>query len=70
MKQVQCLMFRLKLTLKDDNILINAIGFNLGHLADEFLIGDKVDIAGVLEINYYKGQEIIQINIRDIMKSI
>ena len=60
----------LKLTLKDDNLLINAIGFNLGHLTEEFLIGDKIDIAGVLEINHFKGQDLIQINIKDIMKSI
>ena len=44
---------RLKLTLKDDNLLINAIGFNLGYLSEEYLIGDKIDIAGNLEINKY-----------------
>ena len=43
----------LKLTLKDDNLLINAIGFNLGYLSEEYLIGDKLDIAGNLEINKY-----------------
>ena len=43
----------LKLTLRDDNILINAIGFNLGYLSEEFLIGDKIDVAGVLEINNF-----------------
>ena len=43
----------LKLTLKDDNLLINAIGFNLGHLSEEYLIGDKIDIVGNLEINKY-----------------
>ena len=60
----------LKLTLKDDNMLINAIGFNLGHLSEEYLIGDRIDVAGVLETNNYGGEEIIQINIKDIMKSI
>jgi len=60
----------LKLTLKDDNFLINAIGFNLGHLTEEFLIGDKIDVAGVLEINNFGGKKLIQINIKDIMKSI
>ena len=60
----------LKLILKDDNYLVNAIGFNIGHLAEEYLIGDKVDIVGMLELNSYNGEEIIQINIRDIMKSI
>lgn len=60
----------LKLTLKDDNLLINAIGFNLGDLSEEYTIGDKIDIAGVLEINNFGNQEIVQINIKDIMKSI
>ena len=60
----------LKLILKDDNLLINAIGFNLGHLSEEYTIGDKIDVAGVLEINSFGNQEIVQINIKDIMKSI
>lgn len=34
----------LKLLLKDGGTKVSAIGFNLGYLADEFLIGDKVDI--------------------------
>lgn len=60
----------LKLVLKDNNILINAIGFNLGHLADEYTIGDKVDVAGTLEINKFGTQELVQINIKDIMRSV
>ena len=59
----------LKLTLKDTNYLINAIGFNLGNLSNEFLIGDKVDVVGILEINNYNGNESIQLNIKDIRKS-
>ena len=43
----------LKLTLKDDNFVINAIGFNLGHFSLEFLIGDKIDVAGVIETNNF-----------------
>ena len=60
----------LKLTLKDENNMINAIGFNMGNLSDEYLIGDKVDIVGTLETNTYNGMETIQINLKDIMKSI
>lgn len=60
----------LKLMLKDENETINAIGFNLGELSEEYLIGDKVDVVGTLEINVYNGQEQIQINLKDIMKSI
>lgn len=60
----------LKLMLKDGNDTIDAIGFNLGDLTNEYLIGDKIDIAGTLEINTFNGQESIQINLKDIMKSI
>ena len=60
----------LKLMLKDGNDSINAIGFNLGELTNEYLIGDKIDIAGTLELNIFNGQESIQINLKDIMKSI
>lgn len=60
----------LKLTLKDENFIIDAIGFNLGNLAEEFLIGDRVDIVGTLEENSYNGIEKIQINIKDIMNAV
>ena len=60
----------LKLTLKDNNTIVNAIGFNLGHLSEEYRIGDKIDIVGVLEINSFNGVESLQINIKDVMKSI
>ena len=48
---------------------IDAIGFNLGNLASEYLMGDKVDILGVLEINTFNGADNVQINLRDIRKS-
>ena len=60
----------LKLTLKDNNNIINAIGFNMGYLVDEYRIGDKIDVAGVLEINSFNGVDNLQINMKDIMKSI
>ena len=60
----------LKMTLRDDNTIINAIGFNLGSFADEYKIGDKIDVVGVLEINTFNGVENLQINIKDIMKAI
>lgn len=59
----------LKLTLRDKNILIDAIGFNMGKLADEYLLGDKVDIVGCLELNKYNGRESVQMNLRDLRKS-
>lgn len=60
----------LKVTLKDNNNIINAIGFNMGYLANEYLIGDKVDVVGVLEINTFNGVDNLQINLKDVMKSI
>ncbi len=60
----------LKLTLKDGNIIISAIGFNMGSLAEEYKIGDKIDVAGILEINTFNGEDNIQINIKDLMKAI
>ena len=60
----------LKLTLKEGNTVINTIGFNMGHFINEYRIGDKVDVAGVLEINHFNGVESVQINLKDIMKSI
>lgn len=59
----------LKLTLKDNRNIVNAIGFNLGELANEYKIGDKIDVVGNLEINTFNGVDNIQINIKDVMKS-
>ena len=60
----------LKLTLKENNTIINAIGFNMGNLAEDYRIGDKIDVVGVLEINHFNGIDTLQINLKDIMKSI
>lgn len=59
----------LKLSLKDDNFFLDAIGFNLGYLSEEYKIGDKLDVVGTLEINEYNGRENIQINLKDVRKS-
>jgi single-stranded-DNA-specific exonuclease len=60
----------IKMTLKDGNSVVNAIGFNLGYLADEYRIGDKIDVVGTLEINSFNGVDSLQINLKDVMKSI
>ncbi len=59
----------LKLTLKNENQWIDAIGFNLGSLSDEYQLGDKIDVVGTLEINEYNNNEYVQINMKDIMKT-
>ena len=60
----------LKLTLRENNTIINAIGFNMGKLADDYRIGDKINVVGVLEINHFNGVDMLQINLKDIMKSV
>lgn len=60
----------LKLTLKEGNTVVNAIGFNIGNLAEEYIIGDKIDVVGVLEVNNFNGVESLQINIKDIMRAV
>ena len=59
----------LKLTLQDNNFYIDAIGFNLGELAEEYKIGDRIDVCGNLEINEYNMRESVQINLKDIRKA-
>lgn len=60
----------LKLKLKDENMQIDVIGFHLGEYAEEYRLGDKIDIVGNLEINVYNGLESIQMNIKDLSKSL
>ncbi len=60
----------LKLTVKENRNIVNAIGFNLGEFANEYKIGDKIDIVGNLEMNSFNGVDNIQINVKDIMKSL
>ena len=59
----------LKLTLKDDGYMINAIGFNMGNLSNEYLIDDKVDVIGNLDINSFNGNDSIQLILKDIRKA-
>ena len=55
---------------KDNNTIVNAIGFNMGELVQDYRIGDKIDVVGTLEINSFNGMDSIQINMKDLMKSL
>jgi single-stranded-DNA-specific exonuclease len=46
------------------------IGFNLAHKYQDLINGNPIDIAFVIEINRWRGQETIQLNARDIRPSI
>ena len=59
----------LKLTLKDDNYMVNAIGFNIGELSEKYLLDDRIDVVGNLDINSFNGMESIQIVIKDMRRS-
>ena len=59
----------LKMTLQQDSYMIDAIGFNMGDIAQKYLIGDKVDVVGSLELNQFGGIEQVQINVKDMRKS-
>ena len=58
----------IKLSLKDGNVLLNAIGFNLGDKVVR--LGDKIDIVYALEINRFNNMENIQLNLKDIKGSL
>ncbi len=60
----------MKLKLKDENLTIDAIGFHLGEYAENYKLGDKVDIVGNLEINSYNGTQNVQMNLKDMSKSL
>lgn len=59
----------LKLKLGQENLLVDAIGFNMGNLAENYCMGDKVDLVGSLEVNEFNSNEQIQINLKDIRKA-
>lgn len=60
----------LKLKLKDENTSIDAIGFGLGEYVNDYKLGDKVNVVGNLEINSFNGLENIQMNLKDMIKSL
>ena len=60
----------LKLVLKDDRSLIDAVGFSLGARRDEIRIGDKIDVVANVELNSYNTPKTIQLVIQDFKKSV
>lgn len=60
----------LKILLKQDNFFIDAIGFNMGDLTEQYKIEDKVDIVGTIDINVFNGNENVQLTIKDMRRAI
>lgn len=59
----------IKLTLREGQNIIDCIGFNIGYIAEDYRLGDKVDIVGTLSENIYMDQKKIQIIMQDMRKS-
>lgn len=60
----------LKLSLKDGMQIYESIAFNMGDKKYSIKIGDKIDVLNSLEINNFRNIEKIQLNIKDIKKSL
>ena len=41
----------------------------MGELSEEYMLDDKVDIVGNLDLNMFNGNESVQIILKDIRKS-
>lgn len=59
----------IKLSLKSDKMIVDAIGFGMGHFAAEYKIGEKIDCIGNIEINKFGSYENIQIGLVDMRNS-
>lgn len=60
----------LKIAVNVDGKNIDVIGFKMGELVNNFLIGDKIDIAGTIDINVFNGTANIQMTLINMIKSI
>jgi single-stranded-DNA-specific exonuclease len=57
----------LKLKVTDDHgVIYDAIAFRQGYLKDQLAEGERIDLFYTLELNEYKGQQSLQLNVKDI----
>lgn len=56
----------LRLKVKGEGIVFDAIAFRQGYRLEEFQINDPVDLLFSFEKNNFRGQETYQLNVRDI----
>lgn len=59
----------IKLTFKDNDTFIDAIGFNRGYFADIYSQTDVVDVVCSLEINSWNNVDSIQMNIKELKEN-
>lgn len=60
----------LKISVNVDGKNVDVIGFKMGELVNNFLIGDKIDIAGTIDVNIFNGIKNVQMTLKNIIKSI
>ena len=60
----------LKLNIKDEHRIFSAIAFNMGNLKNSIRMGEKANILCGIELNVYNGLEMLQLNIKDLKKSL
>ena len=56
----------LKLKIKEDGQFFEAIGFNMG--SNEYQKGGNLRLAFVPQFNFFNGEKIIQLNLKDIKR--
>lgn len=54
----------LKLTVRQNNLYFDAIGFRLGYLHGN--LPQKIDLMYTFEVNEYQGRQSLQLNLRDV----
>ncbi len=59
----------LRLSLNQDNLGLDAIGFGLGAWAQRLEVGDVVDLAYTFEIDEWNGERRLQLKLRDLRKA-
>lgn len=60
----------LKLILKDGSYVYDAIAFNMGEKQYSIKVGNKIDVLHYLDINKFNDVEKIQLNVKDIKRSL
>ncbi|NSW90584.1 MAG: single-stranded-DNA-specific exonuclease RecJ [Firmicutes bacterium] len=58
----------LKLKLNSHGLQLDAIGFNMGHVAEFLRVNDTLDVAAKPELNCWNSTAKVQLNLRDIRK--
>ena len=59
----------IRFQVRQKHSTIDVVGFGLSEHYQDLIIGEPIDIAGVVETNLWKGKESIQFNARDIRLS-